>query len=120
MKVFVAHTEDDRALANAVEERLSAAGHRATAGEQHYMGFREYSFGDPEVAKAIRSADALVAISLDSSWYGKVTTEVAFFAGNSSADRTILVTSTDLVHRIPSFLKGARRVIYRDDLEAAA
>lgn len=116
MRVFVAHTDEDRALAIAVAERLSAAGHSAIAGEQRYVGFREYSFGDPEVAKALRSADALVAISLDSSWYGKVTTEVAFFAGHSSADKTILVTSPDLVHRIPAYLESARRVIYQDDI----
>lgn len=113
MFVFVAHTDVDKDFAFEAVDKIRAAGHEAVAGEQIYRGFTSMSFGNPDIVKALRAADVLVAFGLDWMWHKYVAAEVAFFSGHTTLDKTILVTTHDLDERTPPYLL-LRRVIYFD------
>jgi hypothetical protein len=119
MFVFVAHTVVEKEFAFETAQRIREAGHEAFAGEQIHQMFSAMSFANRDIAKALRAADALVAFALDYMFYKYVAAEVAFFSGHTQPDRTILVTTHDLLDEsAPAHLLG-RRVVYFEGNKAS-
>jgi hypothetical protein len=75
------------------------------------------SFAEPVVAEAIRSADYMIAVACGPD-FKNIGPEMAFFAGNSTLQRTTLVTWADSIPRIPSYLQTAPTLVVEEHSEA--
>ncbi len=114
MKVFVAHTSDDSVLAEQIVQGLRKHGFSASSGQQVSHLFSASSFADESVAKAIRAADCMVAVSAFYEGFKYIVPEMAFFAGNSTVDNTVIVTSLDCLDRIPPFLLESKVLLIEE------
>jgi hypothetical protein len=114
MKVFVAHTDSDSMLAEQIVRGLRRHGFNASSGKQVSRGFSASSFADKSVAKAIRAADCMVAVSAHYTGFKYIVPEMAFFAGNSTVNNTVIVTTSDCLDRIPPFLLESKVLLIEE------
>lgn len=114
MKVFVGHITEDRDLAAQIVSGLEAEGINASSGEQISSLFSAMSFGDESIANATRAADCMIAVSSNYIGFKYLVPEMAFFAGNSTADNTVIITKSEWLDRIPPFLSQAEVLLLED------